>query len=462
MVVPTQKKRIEDDLSSSYSTILKASKYKRIDMGFKTPKGTRDFLPEEMIRRDYVIQTIKKIFEIYGFSAIDTPAFEDWKLLMKKCGEDIKEQIYRFKDKANRELGLRFDPTVPMCRVVANNPQLPKPFKRYYIGPMWRYEEVKAGRLRQFYQADVDIVGSDSTEAETESLSCAIDCLRALGFKDFTVIINNRKILDGFIELIGADRNKDKDIFRAIDKLEKFGEGSVKKELKNCGLKDKQIKQILTLIKIKDVDDAKKLLKGIKIAEEGIKELKEIFEKGKIYKIFEMLKLDFSLARGLDYYTGPIFEIKVKGYEKYGSIAAGGRYDNLIELLGGKPTPATGISLGIERIVEIMEKEKMFDSMERKTKVFVANPSEDVKDDVLKIVQELRKNTIPADFDIKNRKLTKQLEYADTVGIPFTIIVGKKELDSGIVKVRDMKARKEVEVKIDDLVNYLKMIGKHG
>lgn len=424
-------------------------------MKFQPPKGTRDFLSEEMIRRDYVIQTIKKIFELYGFSTIDTPAFEDWELLTKKCGEDIKQQIYRFRDKSNRELGLRFDPTVPMCRVVANNPQLPKPFKRYYIGPMWRYEEIKAGRLRQFYQADIDIVGSDSMEAEVEFLSCAIDCLKAVEFKDFTVLVNNRKILDGFIEFIKADRSKDVDIFRAIDKLEKFGEDTVKKELKDCELKDKQIKQILGLIKIKDLNDAEKLLNGIKIAEDGIKEIKEIFEKSKRYKISEMLKLDFSLARGLDYYTGPVFEIKVKGYEKYGSIAAGGRYDNLIGLLGGKPSPATGISLGIERIVEITEQEKMFTLPKIKTEAFVVAVNDEVREQILVITQMLRNNGISADFDIMRRKLTKQLEYVDAIGIPFAIIVGKKELDSEVVKVRDMIARKEQEVKISELVDYL-------
>lgn len=424
-------------------------------MRFQPPKGTKDFLPEEMIKREYVIQTIKKKFEEYGFAPIETPVFENWKLLTKKCGEDIKQQIYYFKDKAGRELGLRFDLTVPMCRMVANNPQQPKPFKRYVISPVWRYEEVTKARKREFYQADIDVVGSSSMEAEVECIACAVDCLKALGFKDFTVIINNRKILDGFIELIKADKCKDVDIFRAIDKLEKFGEEAVKKELKNCKLNDKQIEQLLGLIKTKDVNEVKKLLKGIKIGEEGLWEIEKIFEIAMIYGISEMLKLDFTLARGIDYYTGPIFEIKAKRYEKYGSVAGGGRYDNLIELLGGRYTPATGISLGVERIVEIMEKEQMFNLPRTKVKVFVANATGDVKPDVIRITQKLRKEGIPAQTDLMDRNLTKQLEFADSLGIPYCIIVGRKELEKNRFKLKDMKAKSEKELKLEDIIKLL-------
>jgi histidyl-tRNA synthetase len=436
-------------------------------MKFQRPKGTRDFLPDEMIKREYVINTIKNVFVAYGFDALETPVFEDWKLLAAKCGEDIKEQIFRFKDKADRELGLRFDLTVPMCRVVANNPQLPKPFKRYAIAPVWRYEEITAGRKREFYQCDIDIVGSSSMEADVECIAAAVDCFKKLGFKKFRIKINNRKVLEGFLQLIKkrieietALEFSSLEVFRAIDKLNKIGLDGVKRELKKIGMGEEQINELLKVITIKGsykdvLEKGKKLLKGIAVAEEGIRELEEIFKFSKIYGISDLLVLDFTLARGIDYYTGPIFEIEVETEKNIGSVAGGGRYDNLIELLGGRPTPATGISLGIERIIEIMKEKKMFDLPETKVKVFVAAVNEKVKEDAIKIAQKLRKENISCQIDLMNRSLTKQLEFADSLGVPYVVVVGKKELDKNVVKIRNMKKREEKEIKIDELVDFL-------
>lgn len=437
-------------------------------MKFKAPKGTRDFLPEEKTKREFVINTIKNVFILYGFDPLETPAFEDWELLATKCGEDIKEQIFRFKDKANRKLGLRFDLTVPMARVIANNPQLPKPFKRYCIAPVWRYEEVTAGRKREFYQCDIDIVGTESMEADVECIACAVDCLKALGFKEFEIKINNRKILEGFLELIKKRIEPEVilefssvEVFRAVDKISRIGLEGVKDELKKIGLKEDQINELLKIISIKEpfkdaLERGKKILKGIKIAEEGIKELEEIFRFSETYGISDFFELDFGLARGLDYYTGPIFEIVVKTKRNIGSIAGGGRYDNLIELLGGRPTPATGISLGIERIIEIMKDEKMFDLPQTRVKVFVANVNEKVKNEVVKITQKLRKEGIACQIDLMNRNLTKQLEFADKLEIPYSIIVGEKELRSKRFKLRDMRRKTEKELTLNKIIELLK------
>ncbi|MEM5779486.1 MAG: histidine--tRNA ligase, partial [Candidatus Aenigmatarchaeota archaeon] len=415
-------------------------------MKFQPPKGTKDYLPEEMIQREFVINTIKKIFETYGFDTIETPAFEDWKLLTKKCGEEIKEQIYKFKDKAGRLLGLRFDLTVPLARFIANNPQISKPFKRYVIAPVWRYEEIKAGRKRQFYQCDIDIVGVKEMEAEAECLACAVDCLKALGFKDFQIVINNRKILEGFLELASIPKEKSLDVFRAIDKLKKFGENFVKKELKKLKIKDKQIKELFKLINLRGntpeiLEKAREILKGVKIAEEGIEEIEKIYELSKSYDFSNFLIVDLSLARGLDYYTGPIFEIIAKTEKQIGSIAGGGRYDNLIGLLGGASNPATGISFGIERIVEVM-KEEMLNLPKTKVKVFVVNVNFSTKSEAIRIAQELRKNGINTQIDLMNRNITRQLEYCDSIGIPLAVIVGPKEIGSGIIKVKDLVKRK--------------------
>src|SRR2546425_919065 len=200
-----------------------------------------------MIKRRFVINTVRRVMESFGFPELWTPAFEDFELLAAKSGEDVKKQIYQFEDKSGRKLGLRFDLTVPMARVVAGNPQLPKPFKRYAISPVWRYEEVTASRKREFLQCDADIVGSSSAQADAECISVAVECLKSLGFKRFSILVNNRKILDGFLEVIGADRKNDLLIFRAIDKIKKFGEKVVREGLKNAGLNERQTSKLLEL-----------------------------------------------------------------------------------------------------------------------------------------------------------------------------------------------------------------------
>lgn len=423
---------------------------------FQPPRGTKDFLPEDMVKRQFVINTIRKKFEDYGFDTIDTPAFENWDLLTLKCGEEIKNQIYYFKDKSDRELGLRFDLTVPMSRLVANNPQLPKPFKRYYIGPVWRYEDVKTGRRREFYQCDVDTCGTESMEADAECVACAVDCLKELGFKNFAIKLNNRKILEALVELADIPKDIMFDVFRAIDKIEKIRENGVKEELEKLNLSDKQINKLFDLITIKGspekvLKQGEKLLKGVEIGKEGLKELKDFYESGKSYGFSEFVVIDFSLARGLDYYTGPTFEISAGAKKDVGSIAGGGRYDNLIELFGGSPTPATGISLGIERIIQVMEEQEMFDVSKTKTKLFIVSVNDSVRKDCIKIAQELRKVGISTEIDIMGRNIRKQLEYANSLEIPYVIVVGPKEIESKKFVLKDMKTGKEVEATLESI-----------
>lgn len=436
-------------------------------MKFQSPKGTRDLGPEEMIIRDYVIQTIKRVFESYGFEALETPALEDLDLLTAKSGKDIVKQIFRIESEGKKKLGLRFDLTVPLARFLVNNPQLPKPFKRYAIAPVWRYEEPQAGRLRQFYQADVDICGPSSMEADVECIACAIDCLKALGLEKLKVRINNRKLLEAFVEIVKEKIPEEVEIefgnlevFRILDKLSKIGVSGVKEELKKIGMPKKQIDELLEIASIRGkyeevLKKGEALVKDNPKGREGIEELKQIFEFSKLYGIAELLILDFGLARGLDYYTGPIFEIEMEG-EKIGSLAGGGRYDNLIELYGGKPTPATGISLGVERIIEIMKRKKIVELPKTRIKVFVANVSKEVRAEVIRVAGILRNEGIPTQTDLMNRSLTKQLEYADSLGIPFVLIVGMKELQTKKFKLRDMRKKIEKELEIEEIVELLK------
>lgn len=428
-------------------------------MKFQPPKGTRDYLTEDMILRENILNTLKNIFEKYGFEPLDTPAFETFELLATKSGEGVIEQIFQFKDKAGRDLGLRFDLTVPLARVVASNPQLSKPYKRYAIGPAWRYEEPQSGRMRQFYQADIDICGSSSMEADVECIVCTIDCFKSLGFKKFAVRINNRKILDGILELIGVEKEKNLETFRIIDKMDKIGEDGVRKELEKKKFTEKQIEKLLELILRKGdflerLNEGKRILKGIKIAEQGIKELEEIYKLSKYYGISEFIALDFSLARGLDYYTGPIFELVEETKKLIGTLAAGGRYDNLIEQFGGRPTPATGISLGIERIFQLM-KERKISGSKTKVKVFIANVGDESKEEVVKIAQMLRNKGISCQIDLMNRNLTKQLEYADNAGVPFALVVGEREIKKKKFKLKDMKKKSEKELSLEEIAREL-------
>lgn len=432
-------------------------------MRFQPPKGMKDFSREEMVIREHVIQTIKRVFESYGFENMETPALEYLDLLTAKTGEDVVKQIFKVESEKEKKLGLRFDLTVPLARFIANNPQLPKPFKRYVIAPVWRYEEPQAGRLRQFYQADIDICGSSSMEADVECLACAVDCLRTLGFEDLKVKINNRKVLEAFVEIVGKRilekvkiESKSLEIFRAIDKLNKIGLNGVKNELNKIGLAEKQVEELLKIISIKGNfekvwEEGAKMLEKNKKGMEGLEELNQIYEFSKFYGMEKFLVLDFSLARGLDYYTGPIFEIEVEE-GKVGSVAGGGRYDKLIELFGGKPTPATGISLGLDRIIEVMKINEMIKMPKTKIKVFVANVNNEVKKDVVEIAQKLRKNGISTQIDVMGRNLTKQLEYADVLGIPFVVIVGKEEVEKKKFRLRDMTKRTEKEVSVEEIV----------
>jgi histidyl-tRNA synthetase len=407
-------------------------------MKFQPPKGTRDFLPKEMDKRRKVFERIRKVFESYGYGEVCTPTFEDFELLAKKSGPDIEKEIYVFTDKSNRKLGLRFDPTVPICRIVASDPSLTKPIKFYYITNMWRYDQPGKGRWREFWQAGLELIGSNKPEADAEILAVVYDSLKAVGIKKFYFRINSRKIVESLIKEAGIPENKKFDVFRAIDKLEKTGEKEVKKELESYKVSSKSIDKLLQLIKS---GKAGKELKELK-------EIKSLAEKMGV----EDIKIDFSIVRGIDYYTGFVFETFVEGREDLGSIASGGRYDTLIGIYGGQDLPATGFGIGIDRLMEVIETDEKYCPVD----VYVAVVDDSVRKEAIGIVQNLRRNSIRAYIDLMGRNLTKQLEYANSLNIPYCIIVGKKELEKKMFKLKDMKAKSEKELKLEDIIKLLR------
>ncbi len=409
---------------------------------FQPPKGTRDWPPEEMRKLQFVTDTLRRVFEKYGFQPLNTPVFESFNLLAAKggAGEAIKDEIYYFKDKSEREVGLRFDLTVPLARFIINNPNIPKPFKRYAIGKAWRYDNPQASRYREFWQSDVDIVGSNSLMADVECLSVAVECMKSLGFKKFYIRINNRKFLENLFITKGIQKYRISDLFRTIYKLDKLGEEAVLKELSEKGFDGKNIIALIN-------GGYKKEYSKI----EGAPELEELMKLAKVVGIEKNLKIDLSLVRGLEYYTGPVFEVFAGGTV---SCGGGGRYDRLIKNLGGPDLSATGISFGLDRLVNIMTENEMF-KFESRTRCLVAPANDGVRKDALKITKLLRENNINCESDVSEKRLGKLLEYASSRSLPYAIIVGEKELKRKAVVLRNMRNGKERTIKIKDLAKTL-------
>lgn len=423
------------------------------------PKGTRDLMPDEMALRQEIIGRIRKVFESYGFLPLETPAIESWEVLSAKGagGPEILDETYNFEDKGGRRIGLRYDLTVPLARVIAMNPNLPLPFKRYQIDRVWRYGDIAKGRSREFWQADIDIVGAGGMLADAEIIACTIDAFISLGFEKFLVRLNNKKVLSALVRAVEIDERKVTEVLRVIDKLDKVGVDGVREELAGKIPREKA-ERILELIGSKGepgeiLEKVEKIVENFEEGVNGVKELRELISFLKEMKVAEKIRIDLSLARGLDYYTGPIFEVFVS--KEIGSLAGGGRYDGMVGLFLGRDIPATGISLGIERIAEIMKKEVAVGSG-----VFVANVNEEVVKECLKIARKFREAGIPASFDLRGRNLAKQLEYANSLKIPFVIVVGPKEIKGGKFRVRNFKTGEEVSLNIEEAVNFLKNIQK--
>jgi histidyl-tRNA synthetase len=410
----------------------------------KTARGMRDFLPEKMRQKQFVEDTCRAVFEKYGFQPLQTPVVEEYDLLSKKgqAGQEIKKEIYYFKDQGGRELGLRFDLTVPLSRVMATNPKLAKPFKRYQISRVYRYDRPQAGRYREFTQADVDIVGSDSPLCEFECVAIAVEVMQKLGIKDFFIRINDKQLLEDIAKLSGISQEEMTDAFRTIDKLDKIDWSGVEEELK-----EKKIKtDILKEIKQNDLADIEKMFKAKKIESKGLEKINGLLSLLKNQGLDKYVKVDLSLARGLEYYTGTVFEVMCEGAKW--TAAAGGRFDKLVAALGGDDVPAVGISFGVDRIMDVLG-EKL--DVKNATKLFVVSLSKDAQDKVLKLVQEIRTLGVNVEMDLKQRNIAKNIKYADKAGIAFIAIVGDNELKAQAFKVKQLDSGKETEIKFSEL-----------
>ncbi|MBU0979212.1 MAG: histidine--tRNA ligase [Nanoarchaeota archaeon] len=403
-------------------------------MKLQLAKGMRDIEPEQKLRRDGIVTALKAVFERFGYLPLETPTLERLETLSSKYagGDEILKETFRLKDQGKRELGLRYDLTVPLSRYIGMNPQLKMPFKRYAIGKVFRDGPIKLGRYREFWQLDVDIVGSKSMRADAETLTLAEAAFKELGQK-VTIKVNSRKLLNGLLEDAGV---KDKEtVILTLDKLEKFGEEAVKQELKEKGLDAKTITKIFSFL----IQDLKQLKKSIKDKEgqDGINELEELFMFLKATK--SKAEFEVSLARGLAYYTGTVFEVFLKDSPIKSSIAAGGRYDRMIgQLLGGKQDfPAVGISFGLDVLADALPKA----DIKTKTTLYIIPIGTDTES--MKLAAYFRNAGVNTDIDVIGRGVSKNLNFANTMGIPHVLFVGEDELAQSRFKLRDMKTGKE-------------------
>jgi len=437
-------------------------------------RGMRDFLPPDVRKRDYVIGIIKEVYESYGFEPLETPAVENIETLMGKYGDEGNQLIFKILKRGEKlkadgdvkdlaDLALRYDLTVPLARVVANNKnELPRFFKRYQIQPVWRADRPARGRFREFFQCDVDAIGSGSMVVEAETLSAVSEILRRLGFEDFTIRLNHRQVLTDILDTAGVPESLHSDALVAIDKLDKIGADGVAKELDERGISETASEMLMEIFaKTEEIlnqeKDINRTIVGNLI---NIVSNEVLTELGQILKFAEKapILIDPSLARGLSYYTGAIMEINVP--DLAGSLGGGGRYDGLIGMFGKEQIPACGFSLGLERILVVMEEKGMFPpeiAASNSAEVMVTIWSDETVAESLKLARELRKQGLRVIVYPEADKLGKQFKYADAIRVGYVCVIADEELSEHKVKLKRMDTGEEWRLAADEIA---KKIGK--
>ena len=421
----------------------------------RTLPGFMELLPNEQILFEQMKQKIEKTYQKFGFLPLDTPILELSEILLAKAGGETEKQIYSFK-KGDTDIAMRFDLTVPLAKYVAKNyGNLSFPFRRYQIGKVYRGEKAQKGRFREFYQCDIDIIGDGelSTINDAEIPSVIYNLIKELGFDDFTIRINNRKILNGLFEYINQKDNS-VEILRIIDKIEKIGKDAVIEELEKIGISKEATEKIISFIEIEGTTDEKlQKLQDLNIKNEtfetGLKELTEVVHYIRMFGVPDTnFKVDLTIARGLDYYTGTVYETFLNNYRELGSICSGGRYENLAEYYTDKKLPGVGISIGLTRLFYKLnelglikaEKTSMSD-------VLVIPMVEDLSKPIM-LANSLREKDINTEIYLNDKKLKAKLKYADKLQIPYVIIIGEDEINSGVVSVKNMATGEEKKANI--------------
>jgi histidyl-tRNA synthetase len=419
----------------------------------QTLKGFRDYLPDQMMAREGLIETARRVYRSYGFSPIDTPALEYSTILLGKGSDETDKQMFRFEDQGGRDVAMRFDLTIPFARFAAQHlNEIGVPFKRYHVGPVWRAEKPQKGRYREFVQCDFDTIGTDSNASDIETLFVIHDLMSAIGFENFTVRINNRLVLNGLLEKLELNE-KSVGVLRALDKLQKIGRDAVIAQMtEGVGATQKQAEQILVLASLEgtpadQLSELETLLAGNETGLSGVARLGELFQAAQVAGIpAERIDLDVSIARGLDYYTGTIYETFLTDLQGIGSVCSGGRYDNLAGLFTSQPLPGVGASLGVDRLLAAMTELGMVESASTPAPVLVTQLDKAHLADYLRIGRVLRSAGIAAEVFPDARKLGKQLQYASRKGFRAALIAGESEFAEGTWQVKDLGRSEQASI----------------
>lgn len=446
------------------------------------PKGTRDFGPEQMRNRLFIFDTIRQTFQRFGFQPIETPSMETLSTLTGKYGEEGDQLLYKILNSGDyaadlteldlasgskqltpkiAQKGLRYDLTVPFARyVVMNRNSLTMPFKRYQMQPVWRADRPQKGRYREFYQCDADVVGTDSLLCEAEIILMIHEVFRNLGITDFTLKINNRKILAGIAEVIGAP-GREGELAIAIDKLDKIGQDKVIAELFERGFSVAAVATLEPIFHMKGhhsevVNGLKSWLIDSEIAQKGVAELEEMLEFVLQYGLMPEIEIDVTLARGLSYYTGAIFEVKINGIQM-GSVSGGGRYDNLTGAFGMPGLSGVGISFGVDRIYDVMDELKLFPGgAGQGTCVLIIPFDVDARAVALPLLSQLRGAGVAAEVYPDRTKVKKMLDYANARAIPYVVLIGSEEVQTGVLSLKNMVTGEQTKVSVDEIVTLVK------
>ena len=431
---------------------------------FSLPRGMKDIEAEEMDRRLWLYDKIREVARKYGFQMVEPTTIENLKTLEAKSGPTIRNEVYWFKDKAGRSLGLRFDLTVGLARMVASRSDLPEPIKFACIGGNWRYDEPQFGRYRYFTQWDVEIFGSTSPLADAEAICVGADILTNVGLKDFIIRISNRKLAESYLRELGIRSIRRLEAcLRIMDKTRKETQHQLESEFKSARISETVTEKILSFISLNGTPDlVLQQLEGVNLkepdAKTGLEQLTILADALKASGRLAYCEYDMSIVRGIGYYDGIVFEAYDKAGEDVGSIFGGGRYDKLCGIYGKRDIPATGVAGGIERLMISLERGDLFPKARQGAKIFVATVRDEAIPSAIQIVRNLRDNGISAEMDLKGRPLGKQLQYADSVRIPYLVVIGPQELQSQVVKVKDMSARTEISVPIAELASRLQSL----
>jgi histidyl-tRNA synthetase len=428
----------------------------------RTLKGFRDYLPKEQIARSRMIREIVGVFELFGFEPLETPALEYQDVLAGKYGDEGEQLMYRFKDNGQRDVAMRYDLTVPLARVAAQHAaKLSRPFKRYQVAPVWRAENTQKGRYREFVQCDADIIGAPAGLADAECVAIAEQVMLRLGLKKFVIKVNNRKLLNAIMRAAGVAENKIVDAIRIVDKIEKVGAKGVSEELLEAlGMSSAAAEKLINLVSIKIPNlaalktFADAHISGDAQGLEGFVELSSVFR-----ALDEMgvthAEIDLALARGLDYYTGTIYETIITENpesKKFGSVAAGGRYDKLIHMFTGKDMPGVGVSIGLDRLFAAMEHLEMLGE-QSVSRVLVLNLSEKLQPLYLRTLSAIREAGINAEIYYQVADFKKQYAFAESKSIPLAVIIGDNEAERAVAAIRNLKTREQIEVPQSKIVS---------